>query len=71
MVTDALHATAEVVIVKVAVVAPPATATLAGACAVMILLLDSVTTTALDGAGPVKVAVPMDEGSSEHWWDSV
>ena len=59
--TDALNATAEVVIVKVAVVAPPATATLAGACAVAVLLLDSVTTAPLDGAGPVKVTVPMDE----------
>ena len=59
MVTKALAATAEVVIVKVAVLAPAATVTLAGNCAAAVLLLVRVTTAPLDGAGPVKVTVPV------------
>ena len=61
MVTEALDATAAVVIVKVAVVAPAATVTLAGNCAAAVLLLVRVTTAPLDGAGPVKVTVPVEE----------
>jgi hypothetical protein len=60
-VTDALDATAEVVIVNVALVAPAATVTLAGTWAAVVLLLVRVTTAPPDGAGPVKVTVPVDE----------
>jgi len=60
-VTDALDATADVVIVKVAVVAPDATVTLAGKCAAEVLLLVRVTTAPPDGAGPVKVTVPVED----------
>ncbi|HZD32494.1 MAG TPA: hypothetical protein VE779_12635 [Candidatus Angelobacter sp.] len=61
MVTEALLATGLVVIVNVAVVALAATFTLAGTCAAAVLLLDSVTTAPLAGAGPVKVTVPVEE----------
>jgi hypothetical protein len=60
-VTDALEPTAEVVIVNVALVAPAATVTLAGTWAAVVLLLVRVTTAPPDGAGPVKVTVPVDE----------
>jgi hypothetical protein len=60
-VTDTLDAIAEVVIVKVAVAAPGATVTLAGTCAAAVLLLVRVTTAPPDGAGPVKVTVPVDD----------
>jgi len=56
-----LEPTAEVVIVNVALVAPAVTVTLAGTCAADVLLLVRVTTAPPDGAGPVKVTVPVDE----------
>ena len=59
--TDALEPTAEVVIVNVPLVAPAVTVTLAGTCAADVLLLVRVTTAPPDGAGPVKVTVPVDE----------
>ena len=59
--TDALEPTAEVVIVNVALVAPAATVTLARTWAAVVLLLVRVTTAPPDGAGPVKVTVPVDE----------
>ena len=58
--TEALDATAEVVIVKVAVVAPAATVTLAGACAAAVLLLVKATTAPPAGAAAAKVTVPVD-----------
>ena len=54
-------ATGLVVIVKVAVVALAATVTLAGTCAAEVLLLDSVTAAPPAGAGPFRVAVPVEE----------
>ncbi len=60
MVADAVLPTAVVVTVKVAVVAPTATVTLAGTVAAA-LLLDSVTTAPPVGAALLKVTVPVDE----------
>jgi len=56
-----LLATGLVVAVNVAEVAPAATVTLAGTCEAAVLLLKSVTTAPLDGAGPVRVTVPVDD----------
>jgi hypothetical protein len=56
-----LLATALVVTVNVAEVAPPATVTFADTCATAVLLLLSVTTSPAAGAGPVSVTVPVDE----------
>src|SRR5271167_2252662 len=60
MVADAVLATAVVVTVKVAVVAPAATVTLAGTVAAA-LLLDKVTDSPPVGAALPKVTVPVDE----------
>ena len=56
-----LAATGLVVTVNVAVVAPAATATLAGTCAAAALRLDRVTTAPLADAGPLSVTVPVEE----------
>ena len=61
IVTEAFAATAVVVIVNVAVVAFAGTVTLAGTCAALVLLLESVTTAPPAGAGPVRVTVPVEE----------
>jgi len=61
IVTEVEAATAFVVMIKVAVVAPAATVTLAGVVAAAVLLEESVTSTPPPGAGPVRVTVPVDE----------
>ena len=58
IVTGVEVATPFVAIVKVALVAPAATATLAGTVAVVVLLLDKVTTVPPEGPAPVNVTVP-------------
>ena len=54
-------ATALVLIVNVALVAPVATATLAGTRAAVVLLLERATCAPPAGAGPLNVTVPIDE----------
>lgn len=53
-------ATVFVVAVKVAVVFPEVTVTLAGTVATAVLLLERVTTVPADGAGPEIVTVPVE-----------
>ena len=60
MVTDVGLVTAAVVMLNVALVAPPATVTLAGTVASEMELLDSVTMVPLAGAAALKVTVPVE-----------
>ena len=61
MVTDVLLATGFVLTVNVAVLAPPATVTLAGTVAAPVLLLVSVTTAPAVAATAFSVTVPVDD----------
>ena len=61
MVTEVFATTELVVTAKVAVVAFAATVTLAGTWAAAVLLLDSITTAPPNGAGPLRVTVPVAE----------
>jgi hypothetical protein len=60
IVTDVDQYTLRVVIVKVALVLPLATVTVAGTAATDLLLLDNETTAPPLGAGPLRVTVPVE-----------
>ena len=53
--------TADVFTLKVTLLAPAGTVTLAGTLAAVVLLLESATCAPPDGAGPLNVTVPVDE----------
>src|SRR5467141_385149 len=61
MLTVVDAATALVLTVNVALVAPATTVTLDGTLAAAVLLLESVTTAPPDGAAPLNVTVPVEE----------
>jgi hypothetical protein len=61
MVTAVEAATALVLTVNDALVAPAPTVTLDGTLAAVVLLLDSATCAPPEGAGPLKVTVPVEE----------
>ncbi|SRR5216684_1454014 len=61
MVTVVDEATALMVTTNVALVAPAATVTLESTVAAVVLLLESTTCAPPEGAGPLKVTVPVEE----------
>src|SRR6266581_2763259 len=60
MTTLVFEVTVDVLMVKLALLAPPATVTLAGTMATDVFALDRVTTAPPEGAAPLSVTVPVD-----------